>query len=245
VFLRFSSEGWGFERTIGTMDGSLALARHEVPEAVDAPGLPGYRSQPATSGVFETPAAAQRSWQDTYEEHADFVWRIVKRLGLSNEDAEDALHEVFLVAYTRRDAFDPERGSMRSWLFGITSNVVRTLRKRSRRAGVLLDPTDETVRGLNGKSALGGGSGGSNHTADGSRSAEVRELKGALLRAIDTLSPEHRVVFEMFELEGLGCAAIAEDLQIPVGTVYSRLHKARDDLRQALKDHAIVRGGSR
>jgi RNA polymerase sigma-70 factor, ECF subfamily len=220
------------------MDGNLALAGHDPLGAASV--SEGYSRGPVTSGVFETSLpSAQKSWQDAYEQNAAFVWRVLRRLGLSSEDAEDGLHEVFLVAHTRRETYDPSRGSMRSWLFGIASNIARSERRRARRAGIPTDTTNERPRG----SGVGGPcSEASERATDGAHSTEAGELKRALILALGTLSPEHRIVFEMFEIEGVPCAAIGEELQIPVGTVYSRLHKAREDLRRALKDHTTGKG---
>ena len=184
-----------------------------------------------------------RSWGDLYRDHADFVWRCLRRMGLDSTDAADALHEVFLIVHRREAAFDPSRGTERGWLFGISANVVRAERRRKRpelhadgqespRACVA--PTGDIV----GEASW--------RAADGAGVAAGELLKQALHRAIDNLSPEHRAVFTMFEIEGADCGLIAEELEVPVGTVYSRLHKARETLRLALAEfRAAPLGGSR
>jgi RNA polymerase sigma-70 factor (ECF subfamily) len=159
-------------------------------------------------------------------------------MGLSGEDAEDALHEVFLVWHRRRESFDAKRGTMKSWLFGIAANVVRSERRKRRRADPHPDAQD-----------CFGGSGtqrslvaeGSWRAIDGSAQTATGDLRRALERAISELPPEHRAVFVMFEVEGVDCTSIARDLGIPVGTVYSRLHTSRHHLQAAL---AVFRGGA-
>jgi|GEM_PF-559393 len=201
-----------------------------------------FDSSPRASSPPDGEPRRSRSWGDLYRDHADFVWRCLRRMGLANEDAADALHEVFLIVHRRESAFDPTRGTERGWLFGISANVVRAERRRRRpelhadgqespRACVA--PTGDIV----GESSW--------RAADGAGANAGELLKQALHRAIDDLSPEHRAVFTMFEIEGADCRVIAEELDVPVGTVYSRLHKARETLRLALADfrRAPTRGG--
>jgi len=184
-----------------------------------------------------------RSWGELYRDHADFVWRCLRRMGLDSEDAADALHEVFLIVHRREAAFDSSKGTERGWLFGISANVVRAERRKKRPslhadgqepARSYVAPTGDIV----GEASW--------RAADGAGIAAGEQLKAALKRAIDDLSPEHRAVFTMFEIEGADCQLIADELEVPVGTVYSRLHKARETLRSALAEFrtAAARGSS-
>lgn len=193
---------------------------------------------PMESSPPEGQLARGRSWGDLYRDHADFVWRCLRRMGLDTEDSADALHEVFLIMHRREAAFDPARGTERGWLFGIAANVVRAERRRKRpqlhadgqepmRAYVA--PTGDIV----GEASW--------RAADGAGIAAGEQLKQALKLAIDGLSPEHRAVFTMFEIEGADCQQIADELEVPVGTVYSRLHKARETLRSALAEFRSAR----
>jgi RNA polymerase sigma-70 factor, ECF subfamily len=224
------------------MDGSLALVPTSPLERSDQDG--SVRPGASISGVFsaEPPPDPTGGWQELYDHHADFVWRNLRRLGLTTDDAKDALHEVFLVAHMKRTAYDPERGAVRAWLFGIASNVARSERRRARRSGIPTDLEMTPQRAAHNPSPLGAASERASH---GGNSPEQSELQRALVHAIGTLNPEQRVVFEMYELEGQSCIDIAVELQIPVGTVYSRLHKAREDLRNALTHHAISKRGAR
>jgi RNA polymerase sigma-70 factor, ECF subfamily len=236
----FSNEGLAITLTIQVMEGSLALASPGSLERSER--SESERPRPSISGIFAAESNEPTGrWQELYELHADFVWRTLRRLGLSADDAKDALHEVFLVAHVKRAAYDPERGAVRAWLFGITSNVARSERRRARRSGIPTDFELKSDASAANPSPLGAASERASH---GSMSPERNELKRALCRAVEMLAPEQRVVFEMYELEGQACAEIALELQIPVGTVYSRLHKAREDLRNALAPHARSKRGT-
>ncbi|HEY5955121.1 MAG TPA: sigma factor-like helix-turn-helix DNA-binding protein, partial [Polyangiaceae bacterium] len=81
---------------------------------------------------------------------------------------------------------------------------------------------------------------------DPERLESARRARMRLARLLDELTDEHRVVLVMFEIEGLSCPEIAGELDVPVGTVYSRLHAARQSFQKALtRLKAIERGALR
>jgi RNA polymerase sigma-70 factor (ECF subfamily) len=168
-----------------------------------------------------------------YRAHADFVARFLLRLGANGQDVPDLLQEVFLVAH-RRGGFTLGRAKPTTWLAEISFRVLSDRRKKTRRK--LEDADTETV-----------------HLATSERSspsetAESRQALGRVQQALDTLTPEKRAVFVLFELEGESCDSIARGLGIPVGTVYSRLHAARRDFTQAhekLAEEPAVRSSSK
>src|SRR5690606_21772359 len=111
----------------------------------------------------------------------------------------DALHEVFLVFHRRRDSFDPSRGSLRSWLFGIAANVVRAERRKKR---AIPHPDSQEcyeAQSVSRPTLLGEASW---RATDGARTLSRGDLRQALRAALAALSPEHRAVFTMFEMEG-------------------------------------------
>lgn len=223
------------QQTIGDMEPVALHATPPEPTARDS-------TPRAVSGVFKTTPVSERSWHNLYEDHAAHVWRTLRRLGLAEFDAKDALHEVFLVAHLRAASYDPARGSEKAWLFGIACNVARSERRRLQRVS-LGPPSDwELTQRSDSPPAL---SEASKRATDGTACTESGELRVLLARAINKLSPEHRVVFEMFEMEGLSCAAIADEMDIPVGTVYSRLHHARQELRTTLRTQRAQHGPER
>lgn len=206
--------------------------------------LRSSEQSPSEQHPSELPSRVRpvRTWGELYRDHADFVWRSLRRMGLSPDDAQDAMQEVFLIVHRRQDVFDPEQGSERGWLFGIAANVVRSERRR-KRAHLFLDESGcERPGGASGTVLLGEASW---RATDGAATASGHQLRATLRRAVEALSPEHRAVFTMFEIEGIDCGSIAAELSIPVGTVYSRLHKARETLQRALQEYRRTIGGKR
>lgn len=159
-------------------------------------------------------------------------------MGLSPDDAKDSLHDVFLIVHRRFDTFDPKLGSERAWLFGISANVARSERRRRKPVPV------ERIEPLLDKQANSTG------TTPPCASGEFRigylRVREKIMEAVGALAPDRRAVFTMFELEGMTCLEIADEMGIVIGTVYSRLHAAREQLREALSDYkpeGAPRGG--
>ena len=154
-----------------------------------------------------------------HDQNADFVWLSLQRLGVGDADVEDLLQEVFVVVHKRLRSFD---GSSRitTWLFGICLRVVAAHRRRAyrRREEIVAQvPESGTFDGANPEQA-----------------AATRQEQARLRAALDLMDLEKRAIFVMFEIDDVGCEAIAEMLSIPLGTVYSRLHAARKDFERAL-----------
>lgn len=138
----------------------------------------------------------------------------------------DLVQEVFLVAH-RRGGFTVDRAKPTTWLAEIAFRVASDRRKKARRR--LEDSNAEVVALAPAVTA----------SASPSQKAEARQALARVQHALDTLTPEKRAVFVLYELEGQACDAIAEALDVPVGTVYSRLHSAR---REFSKAHAALEG---
>src|SRR5262249_6501685 len=140
----------------------------------------------------------------------------LRRLGGHESDLPDAVQDTFLVVHRRLNEFEG-RSKVTTWLFGICFRVPSACRKRAhirRRSGQpLVDTLDERV--------------------DVAAEAERRQALGRLELLLDELPLEQRAVFTLFELEGMTGDDIAETLEIPLGTVYSRLRLARAAFRQA------------
>ncbi|WP_410562692.1 RNA polymerase sigma factor [Amycolatopsis sp. cmx-4-61] len=140
---------------------------------------------------------------------------VAGRLGA--QAAEDVAAETFLVAFDRRKTFDPTRGELRAWLFGIATNLVsRHRRKEARhyRALSRLDPRE---------------------AAEGHESRVVDSVVAARVgKALSRLSAGERDVLLLVALGDLGYAEVAEALGISPGTVGSRLNRARKKLNPVL-----------
>ncbi|MFZ5897012.1 MAG: RNA polymerase sigma factor [Myxococcota bacterium] len=154
-----------------------------------------------------------------HEEHADFVWRSLQRLGVARQDLEDALQEVFVVVHKKLASFD-HSARVSTWLFGICLRVASSYRRRAhRRREELHDTLEESAASA---------------SADPERRLLTLELAERLEQALSALGLERRAVFVMFEIEGMSAGAIAEMLGVPVGTVYSRLFTARAEFSKAV-----------
>lgn len=163
---------------------------------------------------MSTPTVAQ-----LFDSHAPDLYRYLARRA-GHDVAEDVLGRTFVTVCERLGSYDPGRGEVRGWLFGIASNHLRHhFREELRRwrayarypLSVVEDPSDAA-------------------TARAHASIEQRRV-GA---AVADLDEGDRDVLLLFAWADLSYAEIAEALGIPVGTVRSRLHRARRTLRGAL-----------
>lgn len=154
-------------------------------------------------------------------------WRICGHL----EDARDLTQEAFLKAFENIADFR-ERSGFYTWIFRVAVNLALShQRKAARRHTVSLD----AERGATGTQAealvrqVGHAS-----RDDPARTASESELQGCVVRALQALDDDHRAVIVLRDLEGLDYQEIAEVLDIRLGTVKSRLHRARMALHQAI-----------
>jgi RNA polymerase sigma-70 factor, ECF subfamily len=181
-------------------EGPLPLANEEA-RAADSP----------------SPNVAERA-RALVVEHFDFVWRLLRRLGLPEADCDDAAQQVFVVAAGRLGNI-PE-GSERSFVFGTALRTAATLRRnqRRRRRWIETRPAD--------------------CAADGDLPDELLERRQALAlldEILGELSDELRVVFVLCELEELNAAEVSVLLGIPIGTVASRLRRARQEFTKCVR----------
>jgi RNA polymerase sigma-70 factor (ECF subfamily) len=175
------------------------------------------RSRPDLSGVLP-----ETSFERVYEDHADFVMRCARHMHVAPEHAEDVVHDVFLVVHQRLHAFDPERATLRSWLYGILRRVVSHHRRGHRRAqrklAVVPPPAD---------------------VAGPDEQLARRQAADLLGRFIEGLDVKKGPVFVLAEVEGMSAPEIARCLDVELNTVYSRLRLARRELERFVrKEHA-------
>ena len=147
-----------------------------------------------------------------FEQQKDAVYRFAWRMSGSEAMAEDITQEVFLALLVQPERFDPARGALRSFLLGIARNLA--LKKwREQNRWVDLDAEEIEAPPL------------SIETLDAS------EAVGAAVRALPVLQREALI---LAEYEGLSLEEIARTLDAEIGTVKSRLHRARENLRRVL-----------
>lgn len=154
-----------------------------------------------------------------FRDHAGFVANFLHRLGAVPTDIDDLVQEVFLVAHRRGGFIEDGRARPTTWLAEIAIRVASVARRSKRRSRE--QPDHDTVADARSREV------------DPARAAETQEAMTRVQAALDSLDPERRAIFILFELEGEPCQAIAAAFEIPVGTVYSRLHKARKQFKEA------------
>jgi RNA polymerase sigma-70 factor (ECF subfamily) len=167
------------------------------------------------------PAAEQDRalrFRRVFESEFAYVWTSLRRLGVAPRDLEDVAHDVLLCVYQSFDRYDPER-PLRPWLFAFAfrfaSDYRRLARHRVERMGEAIDAPS--------------------HAALPDEVASSNEARALIARALESVPIERRAVFILFELDERKMTEIAESLEIPLHTAYSRLRVAREEFRSALE----------
>ena len=134
--------------------------------------------------------------------------------------AEEIVVDTFARAYRALARLEPE-GSLRPWLYRVAVNLSYNRRPRK---GLLISTIEDAAEDLL-----------QSEERSPSSMAELAELRGVVLAAVDTLGPKHRIVVVLHYLNGLNLAEIAQVVDCPVGTVKSRMFHAR----VKLQEHAL------
>ncbi len=153
-----------------------------------------------------------------YRDHADFVWRAVLRMGIVDAHAEDAVHEVFMVARRKLSGFRGDAAPS-TWLYAIARGVCANLRRSRDRARRRLELAPAPQPAPNPEEA-----------AARANAADLVE------RFLDGLPQAQREVFVLSDIEGLAGPDVAAALRIPLGTAYSRLRLARRRFEAFVKE---------
>ncbi|MBU6423136.1 MAG: sigma-70 family RNA polymerase sigma factor [Chloroflexota bacterium] len=153
----------------------------------------------------------------------------------SEADAEDLVQETYIRALRHRDQFTPGT-NMKAWLFRILTNTfINSYRRKAAEPQTTgLDDVEETTLYRHMAGAGGG-------TAEPEREVLDRIVDTEVQRALDELSERFRTVV-LLDVEGFSYKEIAEMLEIPIGTVMSRLHRGRRALQERLYDLAREHG---
>jgi RNA polymerase sigma-70 factor, ECF subfamily len=178
------------------------------------------RFLPEASAVL---SESKPNFEAIYEEHFGFVWRSLRRLGLSPSSAEDAAQDTFIVFHRKLDSL---RGhaSAKSFLFGIARRVASDYRRAGRR---VTESPDAELASLE--------KGPFEHTAE-------LQANRMLERFLDTLDEDKRVAFALADLEGLTVPEICQLTGANHNTVYSRLRAARAQLAHFLASQGDADG---
>ena len=186
-------------------------------DTVDEPGTaPG-----------EAPGWTPPSWEDIVRQHSARVYRLAYRLTGNSHDAEDLTQEVFVRVFRSLDSYTP--GTFEGWLHRITTNLFLDSARRKQRIRFegLGEETAQRLRGGEPSPA---------------QAFDDRHLDSDIQAALKALAPEYRAAVVLCDIEGLSYEEIADTLGVKLGTVRSRIHRGRAQLRTALEHRRPRRG---
>jgi RNA polymerase sigma-70 factor (ECF subfamily) len=159
-----------------------------------------------------------------FDDHFDYVWGTLRRLGVPSADLEDLVHEVFLKIHLRRADYDDTR-NVRPWLFGFAYRVAADYRRLARHRvevrGATADVADDQTR------------------ADDR--VAMNEERALLKAALECVEVERRAVLVLHDLDEVPIPEVALALEIPLNTAYSRLRLARNEFAIAAKRLRLAR----
>ena len=180
--------------------------------------------------VQQVQAGRVGAFDQLVRKYREQIFAVIYNMTSNREDASDLTQETFIKAFQAMGRFKG-KSAFFTWLYRIAINTTMTfLKKRGRRRYISYEAIDDEV---------------SNAEIFERLTAKQRTEKGALIRelqeklndALQKLSPKHRTVVILHEIEGLEHAEIAEITKTSVGTVRSRLHYAKQQLQGTLQDY--------
>lgn len=160
------------------------------------------------------------TWEEIVDQHSTRVFRLAYRLTGNRHDAEDLTQDVFVRVFRSLSSYTP--GTFEGWLHRITTNLFldRARRKQRIRFDALAEDADERLEG---------------REVSPAQSYDDRHLDADIQTALDSLAPEYRAAVVLCDIEGLTYEEIAASLGVKLGTVRSRIHRGRAQLRVALE----------
>lgn len=200
----------------------------------NAPGGRRSSSPGGTGGSAPIPPRSDRDdarLRAIVNEHYDFTWRSLRRLGVPPAEVDDCTQQVLLVASRKLDDIQP--GSERAYLFSTAMRVASDARRsRTRRREVTDDDAGEAF----------------DPSPDPEQIADRRRARALLDEVLDAMPMDLRAPFVLFELEEVSTAEIGAMLDLPAGTVASRLRRAREEFQKIVarvQARAAFAGGKR
>ncbi len=167
-------------------------------------------------------------------EHLDAIFRMAMQLTRHPDEASDLVQETFLKALRVSDRFEEQGGGIRPWLFKILHNVFYTRVAKAKRQGVMSEDLVQTIDDQPRPDEPS--------PAWNLASLDWEHVDERLKEAIEGLKPEYRSVLLLWGVEGMKYREIAEIQNVPIGTIMSRLHRARSILVEQLAELAEEKG---
>jgi len=163
------------------------------------------------------------TWEEVVRTHSARVYRLAFRLTGNVHDAEDLTQEVFVRVFRSLSSYTP--GTFEGWLHRITTNLFLDMARRKQRIRFegLADDAAERLKGREPTPA---------------QAYDDAHLEPDIQAALDSLAPEFRAAVVLCDIEGLSYEEIAATLGVKLGTVRSRIHRGRAQLREALEHRA-------
>ncbi len=163
-------------------------------------------------------------------EQLDVLYRVARRLTRSADQAADLVQETFLRALKAHNTFDLQEHGIRPWLVRIMHNLHFSRSDREKKQPVSIDsaPLEAASASRDERFAF--------------KPAGFEGMDERLVKALTQLPEEYQVVLLLWAVEEFSYKDIADSLDVPMGTVMSRLHRARQKLTQVLHDFAIEEG---
>lgn len=175
------------------------------------------------TAAFDAGEGAMPTWSELVKEHADSVYRLAYRLSGNQHDAEDLTQETFMRVFRSLKNYQP--GTFEGWLHRITTNLFLDMVRR--RAKIRMEALPEDYERVP----------GTDMTPE--EAYNVANLDPALQRALDGLAPDFRVAVVLCDVVGMTYEEIGETLGVKMGTVRSRIHRGRAQLRESLEAQAL------
>lgn len=188
--------------------------------------------------MSDAPKPGVRGFEDEALPHLDAVYRFALRLSGAPDQADDLVQETFLRAYKSWGQYTKGTAA-KSWLFTICRNVFLRRRERGQRHDeIVSENVGRSGPGPNPVNPVWVSVLGVDPEGDFFESI----VDDQIVEAIEALPEEYRTAVVLSDLEGLPYAEIAELMEVPVGTVKSRLFRGRRQLQQVLYDYAVEMG---